>query len=114
MNQSDIRVVALSLPEAREQPHFDRPSFRVRGKIFATLPPVQDDGRHLVVLKLPLLVKESLRQNDASAIVSLGNWDKGGWTQLDIGRMDADKMADLVRLAWKQVAPKTLLAGGGE
>ena len=34
------------------------------------------------------------------AIVSLGNWDKGGWTQLDIGRMDSDKLADLVRLAW--------------
>ena len=112
MNQSDIRAIALGLPEAEEHAHFDRPSFRVRGKIFATLPPVQDDRAHKVVLKLPVLVKESLQQTDASAIVSLGNWDKGGWTQLDIGRMDEAKMADLVRLAWKQVAPKTLLARG--
>jgi predicted DNA-binding protein (MmcQ/YjbR family) len=113
MNQTDIRIIALSLPEAQEHLHFDRPSFRVRGKIFVTLPPVKDDGRQLVVLKLPELVKESLQQNDAGAIVSLGNWDKGGWTQLDIGRMDEDKTADLVRLAWKQVAPRKLLAGGG-
>ena len=112
MTQSTIRAIALALPEAEELPHFDRASFRVRGKIFVTLPPVGEDGVHKVVLKLPELVKESLQQTDASAIVSLGNWDKGGWTQLDIGRMDEDRMADLVRLAWKQVAPKTLLTGG--
>ncbi len=114
MTHDDIRTLALSLPEAQEHPHFDRASFRVRGKIFATLPPVQDDGVHKVVLKLPELVKESLQQTDSSAIVSLGNWDKGGWTQLDIGRMDGEKMADLVRLAWRQVAPKRLSAGERE
>ncbi|MDB5453416.1 MAG: hypothetical protein JWO33_1994, partial [Caulobacteraceae bacterium] len=29
MTQDDIRNVALSLPEAMEMAHFDRPSFRV-------------------------------------------------------------------------------------
>ena len=111
MTHDDIRAIALSLPEAQEHPHFDRASFRVRGKIFATLPPPKD-GRDLVVLKLPVLVKESLQQTDAAAIVSLGNWDKGGWTQLDIGRMDGAKLADLIRLAWRQVAPKKLIAAG--
>jgi hypothetical protein len=111
-SHADVRALALSLPEAEEHPHFDRPSFRVRGKIFATLPPPKD-GRVLVVLKLPVLVKESLHETDHSAIVSLGNWDKGGWTQLDIGRIDTDKLADLIRLAWRQVAPKRLIAGEG-
>jgi predicted DNA-binding protein (MmcQ/YjbR family) len=112
MTHATIRAIALALPDAEEHPHFDRASFRVRGKIFATLPPAKD-GRELVVLKLPPLVKESLRQTDAGAIVSLGGWDKGGWTQLDIGRIDGDKLADLVRLAWRVVAPKTLIAGEG-
>lgn len=111
MTQDHVRAVALTLPEAEELPHFDRSSFRVRGKIFATLPPVAADGVHRVVLKLPQLVKESLQQTDASAIVSLGAWEKGGWTQLDIGRMDSAKLADLIRLAWRQVAPKRLQAG---
>lgn len=111
MTPADIRILALSLPEAEEHPHFDRPSFRVRGKIFATLPPVGDDGVSKVVLKLPVLVKESLQETEAGAIVSLGGWDKGGWTQLDIGRMDGDKLADLIRLAWRQAAPKRLQAG---
>lgn len=32
-----FRRMALSFPEAEEQPHFDRPSFQVKKKIFATL-----------------------------------------------------------------------------
>lgn len=111
MTDDDIRTLALSLPEAQEHPHFDSPSFRVRGKIFVTLPNSKA-GRAMVVLKLPVLVKESLRETDPDAVVSLGNWDKGGWTQLDIGRMDDAKLADLIGLAWRGVTPKTLIAAG--
>ena len=37
MTADDARRLALSLPEAVEQDHHGRPSFRVNGKIFATL-----------------------------------------------------------------------------
>ena len=37
LTTADARRVALSLPEAVEQDHHGRPSFRVAGKIFATL-----------------------------------------------------------------------------
>jgi predicted DNA-binding protein (MmcQ/YjbR family) len=105
MTADDIRALALSLPGAEEQPHFERASFRVRGRIFATLPP----GGERVVLKLPREIKESLVQSDPDAIVPLpGAWDRGGWTQVAISRMEAAKLADLVRLAWRQVAPKSL------
>jgi hypothetical protein len=111
MTQDDVRALALSLPEAVEEPHFDRASFRVRGKIFATLPP----GGELVVLRLPELVKESLRQSDPQAYVPLpGAWEKGRSTQLAIARMDAEKLIELVRLAWRGVAPKRLVAATGE
>jgi predicted DNA-binding protein (MmcQ/YjbR family) len=46
MNASQARRFALSLPGSTEAPHFEYPSFRVRGKLFATVPP---DGRHLHV-----------------------------------------------------------------
>jgi hypothetical protein len=39
--------------------------------------------------------------------------DDGGWTQVAISRMEAAKLADLVRLAWRQVAPKSLIKGMG-
>ena len=42
----EVRRIALALPEAVEQDHHGRPSFRVGGKIFATL----WDDRHLNVM----------------------------------------------------------------
>ena len=38
---ADVRTWALSLPESTEQPHHHLGSFRVRGKIFATVPDMQ-------------------------------------------------------------------------
>ena len=37
ISPDEARALALSLPEAVEQDHHGRPSFRVGGKIFATL-----------------------------------------------------------------------------
>ena len=37
MTSEEARRLALALPEAVEQDHHGRPSFRVGGKIFATL-----------------------------------------------------------------------------
>jgi hypothetical protein len=37
VSTDDARFLALSLPEAVELDHHGRPSFRVGGKIFATL-----------------------------------------------------------------------------
>ena len=42
MKLQQVRKYALSLPETNEEPHFDYASFRVRGKIFATVPPSGD------------------------------------------------------------------------
>jgi hypothetical protein len=39
MTLSQVRAYALTLPDATEEPHFDRTSFRVHGKIFATARP---------------------------------------------------------------------------
>ena len=46
MTSQEARALALALPEAVEQDHHGRPSFRVGGKIFATL----WDGEHMNVM----------------------------------------------------------------
>ncbi|HVS64903.1 MAG TPA: MmcQ/YjbR family DNA-binding protein, partial [Thermoanaerobaculia bacterium] len=51
-----FREIALALPEASEQPHWDMPSFRVGKRIFATLQP--DDGT--AVLKIPVIEHDEL------------------------------------------------------
>ena len=42
MKISEVRHFALSLPESSEKPHFDKTSFRIGQKIFATIPPDGD------------------------------------------------------------------------
>jgi hypothetical protein len=37
VDADEARAMALALPGATEQDHHGRPSFRVQGKIFATL-----------------------------------------------------------------------------
>ena len=46
MTSDEARACALALPEAAEQDHHGRPSFRVAGRIFATL----WDAEHLNVM----------------------------------------------------------------
>jgi hypothetical protein len=49
MGTDEARRLALSLPDAVEQDHHGRPSFRINGKIFATL----WDGDHMNVMVDP-------------------------------------------------------------
>ena len=61
-----VRSYALSLPETTEAPHFERTSFRVAGKIFATALPdgtqlnvFVDEGEvHALVAEDPTVFKE--------------------------------------------------------
>lgn len=50
----DVRQVALALPETTEEPHHNSGSFRVRGKIFVTIPP----GGKLLHIFLPAEERE--------------------------------------------------------
>lgn len=100
-----VRKHALSLPEVTEQPHFDYASFRVRGKIFVTVPP---DERHVHVF-----VAESRRE---LALALHGEFvEKLFWggkpvgLRVSLAKADAAAVRDLVRQAWENKAPKRLL-----
>ena len=101
------RTLALALPEAEEQPHFDKPSFRVRGKIFATLS--APDAR--VTLKLSpadQMVLTTLKGETIQAVQ--GYWGRLGWTEVKLGRTHAEELKGLLLQSWRQVAPKRLIA----
>ena len=42
MEADAVRKLAMALPDATEEPHFHFTSFRIKGKIFATMPPSND------------------------------------------------------------------------
>lgn len=110
MTQDDVRRLAMLLPEAAEAPHFDRASFRVRGKIFATLPP----GGDSVVLMLRTEIQEAVMQAHPSKIRPLpAAWQSRGSTELVLEGIPEAELGGLLASAWRKIAPKSLIKSSG-
>lgn len=71
MTADDFRAMALAFPEAHEAPHFDRASFRVGKKIFATM---AADGLTGMVRVAPLERLEAIMAEFPDAFFSFGGW----------------------------------------
>jgi hypothetical protein len=99
-----FRRLALALPEALEAPHFDRPSFRVRGKIFATLSPEERRG----VVKLTREQQELMSGAEPKIFAAVPSWEKHGWTYVHLQFADADTVRSALTTSWRNVAPKKL------
>lgn len=102
-----VRKFALSLPEAAEAPHFEYSSFRVRGKIFATVPP---DGRHLHIFVGDEDREPALElHGDFTSKLLWGGKVVG--LRVVLARAEPGVVKALLRQAWRRKAPKALLAG---
>lgn len=109
-DQDDVRRLALAQPEAVEAPHFERTSFRVRGKIFATFKP----GGGQANLALPPELAASVLETEGAAVQPI-NWGAiRGWVVLDLARVRPGLLERLVPAAWSRVAPKRLLKDAAE
>lgn len=110
MTVTEARRFALSLPEVTEQPHFEKSSFRVRGKIFATVPV---GGKHLHVF-----VDDAEQERMAS--IAPKAYEKLWWGKKIVGlrvRLPLAKsqdVKDLLRSAWERKAPKSLVVLRGD
>lgn len=108
MTPEALRRFALSLPEAHEAPHFERASFRVGKKIFATL---TRDGREAMV-KLPSPDDtEELLSSQPETFFSYGTWTtRNGALGVRLAKAEAALLRQLVTEAWRSIAPKRALA----
>ena len=105
LSADDARRVALSLPEAVEQDHHGRPSFRVAGKIFATL----WDERHMnVMLDEPGILTAVEAHPEICAEVMWGK--RLAAVRVDLDAADEVLLADLLADAWERRAPVRLSA----
>lgn len=100
-----VRKLALSLPEAEEQDHWGKPSFRVKGKIFATLWVKEKRA----VLKLSLDEMDALLEARPT-VFQATPWRHQGWTSVDLSRVNPGLFADLLENSWRRVAPKRVAA----
>jgi hypothetical protein len=97
----EMRALALALDGAEEQPHFDRASFRVKGKIFATLA-----GDGTAMLKLDLDTHELLLRAEPEAFFSYGGWSRSGATGVRLAKVKRGMFEDLLEQAWRGVTAK--------
>lgn len=105
MTCAQFQKLALALPEATEEPHFEKTSFRVRKKIFATMAPEKGE----VVLKLPPLEQAVFSDASGGAIFPVENrWGQQGWTMVLLKRVDGDLLKDALVCGYCNVAPKAL------
>lgn len=108
MTLEDVRRLAFGLPEVSEEPHFHFISFRVRGKIFATLPP---DTRHLHVF-----VDEPTRETMLT--IAPHTYEKLLWGEKVVGlrvklaTAQRDDVDALLRCSWRRKAPRELHENG--
>ena len=103
MDLQGARKLALALPEAVEQDHFGNPSFRVRGKIFATVP----DGSHLNVMIDPFEVDAAVRAEPESCEELLWGKEVRG-VSVSLPSASPAMVEALLQAAWKRKAPKRL------
>ena len=98
---------ALSFPGATEQPHFEKTSFRVGKKIFATL----DTKNKLACIKLSGTDQDIFCAFDKEIIFPVPNkWGKQGWTFINLKKIRKQMFADVLKTAYCEVAPQKLSA----
>lgn len=105
ITESIFRKLALSLPEATEDPHFEKTSFRVKNKIFATL----DSKNNRASIKLSPIDQDVFTAFDKQIIYPLANkWGKQGWTIIELDWLRKDLFKDILTCGYCTVAPRKL------
>lgn len=101
----EARRLAMDLPEATEQDHHGMPSFRVRNKIFATMP----DDRHLhVFVGADDTAAAVAERPDAFAELWWGKQLSG--VRVTLSKAPKRLLAELLDESWCRRAPKRLIA----
>ena len=104
---AEFRSWAMGLAGIEEQPHFDMPSFRYKGKIFATY----HEKDHKAMLKLPVVQQSVYHEykNDVFFPVP-GSWGAKGATFVMLDKVRKDVFKEALKSAYVGLAS----AAGGQ
>lgn len=107
VTEQTCRELALSFPESHEEPHFEKPSFRIGKKIFATI----NLKENRVCVKLSEIDQDVFSAFDKNIIYPVPNkWGKQGWTLVDLRAVREDMLLDILSTAYCEAAPPRLAA----
>lgn len=100
-----FRKLALSFPETTEEAHFEKTSFRVRMKIFATY----DYKNKRACIKLSEIDQDVFSSFDKNVVYPVTNkWGKQGWTIIEMSIVGKELFINALTTAYCEVAPKKL------
>lgn len=100
---SSFRALALGFANVNEQPHFEKQSFRVNKKIFATL----DKKHNKATLKLPEADQSVYcSYNKLIFYPATGSWGKQGWTIVELKKVPASMLKEALEKAYNHVISK--------
>lgn len=101
MDWTDVTRIGLALPETAESTSYGTPALKVKGKLFARLRG-EDDG---VVLFCGLDEKAALLAEDDPAFYTTAHYDGYGAVLVDLDRVEAERLRELLTLSWLMKAP---------
>ena len=98
-----FRKWATALFSVSEEPHFEKTSFRVRKRIFATL----DETKRSASLKLsPVEQSVYISADPDSFRPATGAWGKQGWTLVDLSCATTGLAKDALEAAYREVTER--------
>ena len=101
-----LREIAFSFPETTEEPHFEKTSFRVKKKFFATY----DNKKKRACIKLSEIDQNVFSSAGKAIIFPVDNkWGKQGWTLIEMTKVHKRLFIDALTKAYCEVAPKKLV-----
>nr|CAJ88835.1 conserved hypothetical protein [Streptomyces ambofaciens ATCC 23877] len=102
----DVRRIALSLPDTTEKTAWNMPTFRVAGKMFATLP---EDETSLAV-RCPKEERDELVLAEPEKFWIAGHEAQFAWVRARLAVLEGeDELRDILADSWRQAAPPRLL-----
>jgi hypothetical protein len=99
-----FRQMALSLPDTVELPHFEKTSFRVNKRIFATM----DEKKKTAVLMFSPLEQSVFCAFDKTIIYPVpGGWGRQGCTVFELSKMKKTMMKDALEVVYNEILAKS-------
>jgi hypothetical protein len=103
---SDVRRMALALDGVSEVPHWNRPSYRTKARIFAVMRP---DGLYLHLTE----ERKQFLFEAAPKVFVKDMWGKTAQVIVQITEIPRQELAALIREAWQNALPATKPARPG-
>lgn len=102
----DVRRIALSLPDTTEKIAWSMPTFRVAGKMFATLPEEETS----MAVRCPKVERDELVLAEPGKFWIAEHEAQFAWVRVRLAALEDEvELRDILADSWRQAAPSRLL-----